>query len=341
MLQDGGLPPSMRPIPLLRHVASLYRNPIDLDALIKRLDIESFASRTIRRLSGGQKQRVALAAALAGDPEVVFLDEPSAGLDPQSRQVVFDLIGDLRDAGKAIILTTHLMDDAQKLSDYVYIIDRGRTVAQGTVSELTTLAAAEQQTRPVSFGAGAGLALPDTVPAGLHLSETAPGEYRLDGVRSPEHLLWLTTWWAEAGILPHHLSLQAAAWRTCSWRSPRRSPITHERTDRASPAPERAQQCGLPVAAHRPAGKYETLVMLSNGEQLVLAIVMPLIALFALTFTNLIDGVAERNIDAAVPGVLALCVVSTAFTGQGIGTGFDRRYGVLRMFSTTRWGAPG
>ncbi|WP_054820771.1 hypothetical protein [Arthrobacter sp. JCM 19049] len=82
-------------------------------------------------------------------------------------------------------------------------------------------------------------------------------------------------------------------------------------------------------------------MMLSNGEQLVLAIVMPLIALFALTFTNLIDGVAERNIDAAVPGVLALCVVSTAFTGQGIGTGFDRRYGVLRMFSTTRWGAPG
>ncbi|WP_138926349.1 ABC transporter ATP-binding protein [Glutamicibacter creatinolyticus] len=209
MLQDGGLPPSMRPIPLLRHVASLYRNPIDLDALIKRLDIESFASRTIRRLSGGQKQRVALAAALAGDPEVVFLDEPSAGLDPQSRQVVFDLIGDLRDAGKAIILTTHLMDDAQKLSDYVYIIDRGRTVAQGSVSELTTLAAAEQQTRPVSFGAGAGLALPDAVPAGLHLSETAPGEYRLDGVRSPDHLLWLTTWWAEAGILPHHLSLQA------------------------------------------------------------------------------------------------------------------------------------
>ncbi|TLK49730.1 ABC transporter permease [Glutamicibacter sp. V16R2B1] len=88
-------------------------------------------------------------------------------------------------------------------------------------------------------------------------------------------------------------------------------------------------------------GKYETLVMLSNGEQLVLAIVMPLIALFALTFTNLIDGVAARNIDAAVPGVLALCVVSTAFTGQGIGTGFDRRYGVLRMFSTTPLGRTG
>lgn len=88
-------------------------------------------------------------------------------------------------------------------------------------------------------------------------------------------------------------------------------------------------------------GKYETIQMLSNGEQLVLAIVLPVIALFALTFTDLIEGVAPRTIDGAVPGVLALCVISTAFTGQGIGTGFDRRYGVLRMFSTTPLGKAG
>lgn len=88
-------------------------------------------------------------------------------------------------------------------------------------------------------------------------------------------------------------------------------------------------------------GKYETIQMLSNGEQLVLAIVMPVIALFALNFTDLLDGVAEQRIDAAAPGVLALCVISTAFTGQGIGTGFDRRYGVLRMFSTTPLGKAG
>lgn len=208
MLQDGGLPPSMRPIPLLRHVASLYRNPIDLDQLIKRLDLESFGSRTIRRLSGGQKQRVALAIALAGDPEVLFLDEPSAGLDPQSRQVVFDLIAELRDAGKAIVLTTHLMDDAQKLSDYVYIIDKGCTVAQGTVSELIARAQEEQDTRPVSFSARSGLALPQP-PEGLYLLETSAGQYRLDGVNSPEHLNWLTSWWAREGILPTQLNLQA------------------------------------------------------------------------------------------------------------------------------------
>ncbi|MHA6967903.1 ABC transporter permease [Glutamicibacter bergerei] len=88
-------------------------------------------------------------------------------------------------------------------------------------------------------------------------------------------------------------------------------------------------------------GKYETLMMLSNGEQLVLAVVLPIIALFGLTFTDILEGVAPRSIDAAVPGVLALCVISTAFTGQGIGTGFDRRYGVLRMFSTTPLGKAG
>ncbi|UTM47018.1 ABC transporter ATP-binding protein [Glutamicibacter mysorens] len=208
MLQDGGLPPSMRPIPLLRHVASLYQKPIDIDALITRLDLESFGTRTIRRLSGGQKQRVALAVALAGDPEVLFLDEPSAGLDPQSRQVVFDLIAELRDAGKAIILTTHLMDDAQRLSDYVYIIDKGCTVAQGTVAELTARAAEDQDTRPVSFSAPAGLQLPEP-PAGLRLEETASGQYRLDGVNSPEHLNWLTQWWLKESILPIELNLQS------------------------------------------------------------------------------------------------------------------------------------
>ena len=90
----------------------------------------------MRRLSGGQKQRLALAAALVGNPEVLFLDEPSAGLDPQSRQMVFDLISELRNSGMGIILTTHLMDDAQRLADYVYIIDAGRNVAEGTVAQL-------------------------------------------------------------------------------------------------------------------------------------------------------------------------------------------------------------
>ena len=88
-------------------------------------------------------------------------------------------------------------------------------------------------------------------------------------------------------------------------------------------------------------GRYETLGMISNGEQLVVAVVLPLMALLGLVFTDLLKDVAANPIDAAAPGVLALCVVSTAFTGQGIATGFDRRYGVLRFLSTTPLGRTG
>ena len=88
-------------------------------------------------------------------------------------------------------------------------------------------------------------------------------------------------------------------------------------------------------------GRYETMGMISNGEQLVVAVVLPLMALLGLVFTDLLKDVAAKPIDAAAPGVLALCVVSTAFTGQGIATGFDRRYGVLRFLSTTPLGRAG
>jgi ABC-2 type transport system permease protein len=88
-------------------------------------------------------------------------------------------------------------------------------------------------------------------------------------------------------------------------------------------------------------GKYEALTMLRNGEQLILAIVLPLMALVGLTVTPLLDGLGGSRVDVAVPGILALCAMSTAFTGQGISTGFDRRYGVLRFLSTTPLGRAG
>lgn len=207
MLQDGGLPPSIRPIPLLRHVASMFSAPADIDALIQRLGIDEFANTNIRRLSGGQKQRVALAAALAGNPEVVFLDEPSAGLDPQSRAAVFDLILELREAGLCIVLTTHLMEDAQKLSDYVYIIDNGANVAEGTVAELTARAAGSAEIRSLEFTAVPGLS-PATLPQHLLLGESSPGNYRVDGLASPADLAALTSWWNTENVFPTALSMQ-------------------------------------------------------------------------------------------------------------------------------------
>lgn len=136
MLQDGGLPSGSRAIELLRHVSRLYGTPRSVDDLVDRLGIASFGSTTVRRLSGGQRQRLALAIAILGRPDVVFLDEPSAGMDPQARVAVHDIISSLRADGVAVILTTHLMDEAQRLADQVYIVDHGQIIAEGTVDAL-------------------------------------------------------------------------------------------------------------------------------------------------------------------------------------------------------------
>jgi ABC-2 type transport system ATP-binding protein len=144
MLQDGGLPTAARARDVLDHVARLYARPLDPAQLAGRLGIDAFAGTTVRRLSGGQRQRLALATALVGNPEVVFLDEPGAGLDPQAREVVWALVRELRDRGVAILLTTHQMDEAQALADQVVVVDHGTVVAHGTVGELLTGGAGQQ-----------------------------------------------------------------------------------------------------------------------------------------------------------------------------------------------------
>ncbi len=211
MLQEGGLPPAARPVPLLRHVAGLYCNPLPVDALVDRLGIGDFAGTTIRRLSGGQKQRVALAASLLGNPEILFLDEPSAGLDPQSRVMVFELIRELRDAGKSIVLTTHLLDDAQRLADYVYIVDHGESVTEGSVPELLSQATASATQRVMTFEAAPGLATAALGHLGVRCEETRPGSYRLTGSLEPADLARFGQWCAGLNIMPTsvHLASQS------------------------------------------------------------------------------------------------------------------------------------
>jgi ABC-2 type transport system ATP-binding protein len=210
MLQDGGLPPSATPARLLHHVTALYRHPADMAALMDRLGIDEFAGRDIRRLSGGQKQRVALAAALAGRPRVVFLDEPSAGLDPASRQLVFDLILELKAAGIAVVLTTHLLDDAERLADHVVLLRAGTVERSGTVAELTD----RSGPAPVHFAVAHPLdaAALDAVPAGLRLvpeGATAPADraFRVEGVHSPADWAALAAWWSQHRIMPTDVRL--------------------------------------------------------------------------------------------------------------------------------------
>lgn len=195
MLQDGGLPPSAKPLALLGLVAKMYQNPASIDDLAERLGITGFAHTNIRRLSGGQKQRVAFAAALLGRPEILFLDEPSAGLDPQSRQIVFDMIQEQRAQGTCIVLTTHLMDDAERLSDRVFIIDRGQTVAEGTVAQLTSWNADAADSAELDFEARPGLPVAEfTTPSGGVLTEVSSGCYRLSRFMAPSDLTALSSW---------------------------------------------------------------------------------------------------------------------------------------------------
>jgi ABC-2 type transport system ATP-binding protein len=136
MLQDGGLPQSVRPTALLHHLARFYSDPVDVDALSGRLGIDTFAGTTVRRLSGGQRQRVALAAALVGRPRVVFLDEPTAGLDPHARREVHALVAETARSGAAAVVTTHSFEETERLADHVVVIVGGRAVASGSVTEI-------------------------------------------------------------------------------------------------------------------------------------------------------------------------------------------------------------
>jgi ABC-2 type transport system ATP-binding protein len=137
MLQDGGLPTGARAGEVLRHVAAQHARPHDPATLLATLGLTAHGRTVVRRLSGGQRQRLALAVALVGRPEVIFLDEPTAGLDPQARHVVWDLVRNARDAGMCVVLTTHHLDEAERLADHVVVVDAGRLVAQGSVAQLT------------------------------------------------------------------------------------------------------------------------------------------------------------------------------------------------------------
>lgn len=225
MLQDGGLPQSVQPQVLLRHVSRLHRNPWPVDDLVQRLDLESAMRTSIRRLSGGQKQRVALAASLIGQPEVVFLDEPSAGLDPQSRQTAFELIEHLRHRGMGIILTTHLLEEAQALADSVYILTRGTVVRHGTVAELTADAAADTPTTPRKLVFAAPRILSkteiDAAPLPLELDgeglNKAGARWAVSGVRHPEHLRQLSAWWEEIDVMPAEITFESRTLEDVFW----------------------------------------------------------------------------------------------------------------------------
>jgi ABC-2 type transport system ATP-binding protein len=198
MLQEGGLYPGVKPLEALRLFAAFYPEPDDPERLLDLVGLSDSAGTYVRRLSGGQCQRLSLALAMVGRPEVLFLDEPTAGMDPRARATTWQLVRSLRDAGTTVVLTTHHMDEAETLCDRLAIIDRGRIVAEGTPADITDTGA-----RDLHFSSAPGLDLP-ALAAALSLPphavlEGRPGEYTIRTTMTPDLVADIAVWLRDKG----------------------------------------------------------------------------------------------------------------------------------------------
>ncbi|MDV6013218.1 ABC transporter ATP-binding protein [Haloechinothrix sp. LS1_15] len=205
MPQGGGAYPGVRAEEMLRLIARCAARPLDVDWLLRILGLHDHRRVAFKRLSGGQQQRLSLACAIVGRPSLVFLDEPTSGMDPQARRLVWELLGALRADGVSILLTTHLMEEAETLADRVVIIDNGRIIAEGSPRSLTC---AERDGGHVRFRAQAGLdtgLLVDALPEGYRVRELSPGTYRVDGHVDPQVVSTVTAWCAQQGVLAEQL----------------------------------------------------------------------------------------------------------------------------------------
>lgn len=200
MLQGGGGYPAARAGEMLNLVAAYAANPLDPKWLMDTLGLTDVARTTYRRLSGGQQQRLALACALVGRPELVFLDEPTAGLDAHARLVVWELIHALRRDGVTVVLTTHQLTEAEQLADRLVIIDRGVAVAAGTPAEIMRNGAENQLRFTAPQMLDLSLLSP-ALPEGYKATEVSSGQYLVEGPINPQVLATVTAWCARLDVL--------------------------------------------------------------------------------------------------------------------------------------------
>ncbi len=202
MLQEGGIDLRARPAETLRQYAAFHGDPLDPEALISDLGLRSVAAIAYRRLSGGERQRLGFALALVGRPDVLLLDEPTAGLDPEARLVVRTRIEAERSRGVAVLLTTHELADAERLADRIAILAGGRIVASGTVAEFATGVPDRVRftlDRPIDATQAADLS---TVLGTAVRPVDATGQYEIEDVAaSPDLVAALAAWCAGAGRL--------------------------------------------------------------------------------------------------------------------------------------------
>lgn len=197
MLQEGGLHPGIRVEEAVRLFSAFYPNPVPADEAIAAAGLEDDARSTVRQLSGGLYRRLSMALALIGRPEVVFLDEPTAGMDPRARAGALETIRGLKAGGVTVLLTTHLLPEAEALADRVGIIDRGVLVALGTPASLAGEPGRLAFVTEVPIDAGA-LAAELGLPT---VEEAGPCAYALDLLPTPGLIARLATWMSEHEVL--------------------------------------------------------------------------------------------------------------------------------------------
>jgi ABC-2 type transport system ATP-binding protein len=198
MLQTGGVGPGVRVGEALRHAAALYEDPLDRGPLLDRVGLTGLERRTWRQLSGGEQRRLALALALVGRPQVAFLDEPTSGVDPVGRVAIREVVAGLRDDGVTVVLTTHELDEAERLADHVVILDHGRLLAAGSLAELRAGGDARPEVR---FAAPAGLMVTElSTHLGAEVTEVTDGEYVVAAEGTPALVAALTAWLAERDL---------------------------------------------------------------------------------------------------------------------------------------------
>jgi ABC-2 type transport system ATP-binding protein len=204
LLQEGAFEPYLRVREVLNLFAAFFPRSLDPDEVLALVGLTEKSRALVRTLSGGQKQRLALAVALLNDPELLFLDEPTAGLDPQARRHVWDIIQDLRARTKTVFLTTHYMEEAETLADWVCIMDHGKIIAEGTARELVS-----------RFGPATFVEFP--LPPNLFpaLCARFPGKVQQDGERANlqvddlgQGLASLFAWAQEQGITLSQVTLR-------------------------------------------------------------------------------------------------------------------------------------
>ena len=207
MLQADGVQPMLTPREVLRLYADFFPDPLDAEELLDRVGLREAARTRCRRLSGGQKRRLALALAIIGRPDLVFLDEPTTGMDPQARLATWEIVRELRAGGTTIILTTHLLDEAERLADRVAIIDHGRLVTLGTPQELT--GGSELGLIRLLAMPGLPVAALTVLPGVRTAREAEPGSYAIEAEpdRVPVALAAITAWLRDNGVTLRELRI--------------------------------------------------------------------------------------------------------------------------------------